>query len=82
MENIIAKDFHLTKQTHCGDCVLIPPPEIYPLWAENNSSLEGHSNMSQFSTTMNGSIVYNDIAGEILMKKNWYLTRKMESKGI
>lgn len=69
MENFTAKDFYLTKQTHCGDCDLIPPPEIYRLWAENNSSLGGYSSLPQFSAKMNGHIVYNDIAGEILMKK-------------
>lgn len=68
-KNFIAKELYLKKQTHCGDCDHIPPPEIYPLWVENNRGLVGHSSISQFSAKLNGSIICNDISGEILMKQ-------------
>lgn len=81
IENLIAKEFYLTKQTHCGVCDLIPLPEIYPLWVENDSGLVGHSSMPQLSAKMNGNIVNNDIAGQIVMKQIgiWPRKRKLTS---
>lgn len=69
IENFIDKELHLTKQTNCDDCRVIPPPEIHPPWVENNSGLVGHSSMPQYGVKMNWTIEYNDTAGEIFVKQ-------------
>lgn len=73
IKHLIAKQFFLTKQTHCGECDLIPPPE-YPLWVENSGS-NWNETISHKSEQNNGNIVYNYIENNFFSETNWNLTK-------